>query len=60
MAPTWEKPMKDVDLDEPTTFLDQVYLECTQRDCELNEDFVEQYKTIFETESAICAQQMLP
>ena len=30
MAPMWKKLMKDVDLDEPTSFLDHVYLGCTQ------------------------------
>ena len=33
MAPMWKKMMKNVDLDEPTSFLDLVYLECTQREC---------------------------
>ena len=26
--------MKHIDLEEPTSFLDHVYLECTQRECE--------------------------
>ena len=30
MAPMWKKLMKDADLDEPTSFLDHVYLGCTQ------------------------------
>ena len=37
MAPMWKKLMKDVDLDEPTTFLEHVYLGCTQRECKPNE-----------------------
>ena len=40
MAPTCEKLMKNVDLDEPTSFLDHVYLGCTQRECESNETVV--------------------
>ena len=30
--------MKNVDLDEPTSFLDHVYLGCTQRECKPNEN----------------------
>ena len=33
MAPMRKKLMKNVDLDEPTSFLDHVYLGCTQREC---------------------------
>ena len=42
-APMWKKVMNDVDLDEPTSFLDQKYLGCT------NEAIVEQYKNMFES-----------
>ena len=35
MKPTWKILMKDVDLEEPTSFLDHVYLGCTQRECTL-------------------------
>ena len=30
---TWKFLMKDFDLEEPTSFLDHVYLGCTQREC---------------------------
>ena len=30
--PTWKVLMKDVDLGEPTSFLDRVYLSCTLKD----------------------------
>ena len=33
MKPTWKILLKDVDLEEPTSFLDHVYLGCTQREC---------------------------
>ena len=33
MAPMWKKLMKNVDIDEPTSFLDRVYFGCTQREC---------------------------
>ena len=37
MVPMWKKLMQNVDLDEPTSFLDHVYLGCTQRERKLNE-----------------------
>ena len=37
LAPMWKKLMKNVDLDERTSFLDHVYLGCTQRECKPNE-----------------------
>ena len=43
MAPMWKKLMKDVDLDEPTSFLDHVYLGCTQTECKPNE-IIEEFK----------------
>ena len=36
ISPTWKILMKDVDLGEPTSFLDHVYLGCTQRECMSN------------------------
>ena len=35
---------KNVDLDEPTSFLDHVYWGCTQRECKPNETVIEHYK----------------
>ena len=52
MAPMWKKLMKNVDLDEPTSFLDHVYLGCTQREGKPNEIIFEEYKKKFE--SRIC------
>ena len=37
---------KEVDLGEPTSFLDHVFLECTQRQCEISKDIV---NTMFES-----------
>ena len=42
--PTWKILMKDVDLGEPTSFLDHVYLGCTQRECQISKDMVDNYK----------------
>ena len=41
MSPTWQILMKDVDLGEPTSFLDQMYLGCTQRECQISKDIVD-------------------
>ena len=40
LDPMWKILMKDVDLGEPTSFLDHVYLGCTQRECKTSKDFV--------------------
>ena len=40
---------KEVDLGEPTSFLDHVYSECTQRQCEISKDIVDNYRTMFES-----------
>ena len=34
--PMWKVLNKEVDLGEPTSFLDHVYLGCTQRQCEIS------------------------
>ena len=54
--PTWQILMKDVDLAEPTSFLDHVYLGCTQRECQLSKDIVDNKRSMFE--SRISARTM--
>ena len=49
LAPMWKKLMKNVDIEEPTSFLNHVYLVCTQRECKPNEKIVEQYNKMFES-----------
>ena len=36
-----------MDIDEPTSFLDHMYLRCTQRECKPNETIIEQYTKMF-------------
>ena len=43
IEPTWKILMKDVDLGEPTSFLDSLYLGCTQRECQFRKDSVTNY-----------------
>ena len=38
--PIWKILMNDVELGEPTSFLDHVYLGCTQRECQISKDIV--------------------
>ena len=49
MTPMWKKLMKNVDLDEPTSFLDHVYLVCTQRECKPNEIVIDEKRKMFES-----------
>ena len=49
--PMWKVLNKEVDLGEPTSFLDHVYLGCTQRQCEISKDIVDNYRTMFESQN---------
>ena len=39
LDPMWKLLNKEVDLGEPTSFLDHVYLGCTQRQCETSKEY---------------------
>ena len=54
------KVLNEVDLGEPTSFLDHVYLGCTQRECEISKDIVDNYRTIFESRISAGATGKLP
>ena len=41
--------MKLVDLDKPTSFLDHECLGCSQLDCKVNENDIDQYREMFES-----------
>ena len=43
--PMWNLLNKEVDLGEPTSFLDHENLGCTQRQCEISKDIVDNYRT---------------
>ena len=47
--PMWKVLNKEVDLCQPTSFLDHVYLGCTQSQCEISKDNVDNYRTMFES-----------
>ena len=59
-APVWKKLMKDVDIQEPTSFLDHIHLGCTQRECKPNEKIIEQYNKMFESRISAGATVKFP
>ena len=54
--PMWKVLNKEVDLGEPTSFLDHVYLVCTQRQCERSKDIVDN-RTMFESRISVGEQR---
>ena len=58
--PMWNVHNKEVDLGEPTFFLDHVYLVCTQRQCEISKDIVDNYRSMFESRIFAGATEKLP
>ena len=58
--PMWKVLNKEVDLGEPTSFLDHVYLGCTQRHCEISKDTVDNYRTMFESRISAGRVEKLP
>ena len=60
VAAMWKTLMKNVDLDEPTSFLDRVYLGYTQRECKPNEIIINEYKDILESQISAGATEKLP
>ena len=48
----WKVLNKEVDLGDPTSFLDHVYLGCTQRQCDMSKDIVDNYRTMFESRNS--------
>ena len=47
--PMWKVLNKEVDLGEPTSFLYHVYLGCTQRECQISRNTVDNYRDLFES-----------
>ena len=60
LDPMWKVLNKEVDLGEPTSFLDHVYLGCTQRQCEISKDINDNYRTTFEWRISSGATEKLP
>ena len=49
IEPTWKIIMEDVDVGEPTSFLDHVYFGCTQGKCQISRDIVANYRNMFDS-----------
>ena len=47
--PMWKVLNDGVDLGEPTSFLDHEKVVCTQRQCEISKDIVDNYRAMFES-----------
>ena len=58
--PMWKVLNKEFELGEPTSFLDHVYLVCTQRQCEISKDIVDNYRTMFESRISAGETEKLP
>ena len=52
--------MKEVDLGEPTSCLDHVYLGCTQRDSQTSKYIVDSERNMFESRISAGAMEKLP
>ena len=59
LDPMWKVLNKEVDLGEPTSFLDHVNLGCTQRQCEICKDIVDNYRTMFESRKTAGANEKI-
>ena len=51
---------EEVDLGEPTSFLDHVYLGCTHRQCEISKGIVDNYRAKFESPISAGSTEKLP
>ena len=60
LDPMWKVLNKEVDLGEPTSFLDHVYLGCTQRQCLISKDIVDDYRAMFESRFSAGGTEKLP
>ena len=59
LNPMWKLLNKEVDLGEPTSFLDHVNLGCTQRQCQISKDIVDNYRTMFESRISTAGTERL-
>ena len=60
LDPMWKLLNKEVDMEEPTSFLDHVYLGRTQRQCQISKDIVDNYRTMFESRISAGGVEKLP
>ena len=60
LDPMWKVLNKEVELGEPTSFLDHENLDCTQRKCEISKDIVDNYRTMCESRISAVRSEKLP
>ena len=60
LDPMWKLLDKEVDLGEPTSSLDHVFLGCTQRQSEISKNTVDNYRTMFESRISAGGVEKLP
>ena len=60
LDPMWKLLNKEVDLGEPTSFLNHEFLGCTQRQCQISKDIVDNYRTMFESRISKDRAEKLP
>ena len=60
IEPTWKILMEDVDLGEPTSLLDHVFLGCTQRECQISNGIVAKHRDMFDSRISAGAKEKLP
>ena len=58
--PMWNVLNKEVDLGEPTSSFDHAHLGCTQRQCKISKDFLDNYRTMFESRISEGGTEKLP
>ena len=58
--PTWKILMQDLDLREPTSFLDHNYLGCTRRECQISKEIVDNDRNMVESRISAEATDKLP
>ena len=60
LDPMWKVLNREVDLGEPTSVLDHENLGCTQRQCQISKDIVDNYRTRFESRISAGRTEKLP
>ena len=59
LDPMWKVLHKEVDLGEPTSFLDYVYLGCAQRECKISKDIEDNHRNLCESRMSAGALEKL-
>ena len=60
LDPMWKAINKEVDSGKPTSFLDHAHLGCTQRQCQISKDIVDNHRKIFESPISTMQAERLP